>query len=118
MREIRFYRTAAGHCPAEEFLDSLGPKQAQKMVWVLRLVEEIDSVPAQYLKRLVGTAGLWEIRAQQGGEALRMLGFFERSDVFVLTGGFAKKSTKTPRREVETAEARRLDHLSRRRTLP
>ena len=30
MREIQFYRNASGGCPVEEFLDSLGPKQAQK----------------------------------------------------------------------------------------
>jgi len=32
MPEIQFYRTAAGACPVEEFLDSLGAKQAQKVL--------------------------------------------------------------------------------------
>jgi hypothetical protein len=31
MREIRFYRSTSGDCPVEEFLDGLGPKQAQKV---------------------------------------------------------------------------------------
>lgn len=55
MREVRFYRTPTGHCPVQEFLDSLTGKQAQKVVWVLRLVEELEAVPAQYLKKLGGT---------------------------------------------------------------
>ena len=48
----------------EEFLDSLSGKQAQKVIWVLRLIEELDSVPSQYLKKLAGTEDLWEIRAR------------------------------------------------------
>lgn len=114
MREIRFYRTPAGHCPVQEFLDSLPGKQAQKVVWVLRLLEELESIPAQYLKKLGGTEDLWEIRAQHGGDTFRMLGFFEPPEFLVLTNGFAKKSEKIPRREIDVAETRRRDHLRRR----
>jgi Gp49-like protein DUF891 len=62
--------TSTGHCPVEEFLDALSGKQAQKVVWVLRLL--------------------------------------------VLTHGFAKKSDKIPRREIELAETRRREYLTRR----
>lgn len=51
MREVHFYRTEYGVCPVEEFLDALTGKQAQKVVWVLRLVEQLDPVPAQYFKK-------------------------------------------------------------------
>ena len=53
MREILFYGTKSGACPVEEFLDSLTGQQAQKVTWVLKLVEEIERVPAQYFKKLV-----------------------------------------------------------------
>ncbi len=46
MKEIVFYRTESGKCPVEEFLDSLTAKQAQKVVWVLNLIEELDDVPS------------------------------------------------------------------------
>jgi hypothetical protein len=46
VREIRFYRTASGRSPVEEFLDTLSAKQAQKLIWVLRLVEELERVPS------------------------------------------------------------------------
>ena len=49
MREVVFYRTQLDKCPIEEFLDSLSGKQAQKVSWVLRLIQDIDYVPAQYL---------------------------------------------------------------------
>ena len=114
MREIRFYRTSSGHCPVEEFLDSLSGKEAQKIVWVLRLVEELESVPEQYFKKLSGTESLWEARAQHGGNTFRLLGFFDGRALVVLTNGFFKKSKKVPRREVELAEERRRDYLARR----
>lgn len=84
------------------------------MIWVLRLVEELATVPVQYLKKLRGTEDLWEIRAQQGGNAFRILGFFEPSRVLVLTHGFAKKRQKIPSRELEVAESRRREYLKRR----
>ena len=115
MRGIHFYRTQAGHCPVEEFLDGLSGKQAQKVVWVLRLVEELESVPSQYLKKLVGTADLWEVRAQHAGDTFRLLGFFDGPRFLVLTSGFSKKSGKTPRQEIALAEKRRQEYLSRRR---
>jgi phage-related protein len=113
VREIHFYRTKSGDCPVEEFLDALGGKQAQKVVWVLRLVEQLDPVPAQYFKKLVDTNGLWEIRAQHGGDIFGLIGFFVESRFWVLSG-FVKKAEKTPRQELDVAEAHRKDYLSRR----
>jgi len=54
-REIVFYETASGSCPVEEFLDSLSAKQAKKTTWVLRLIEELPTIPSSYLKKLVNT---------------------------------------------------------------
>lgn len=113
MREVYFYRTKSSDCPVEEFLDALTGKQAQKVVWVLRLVEELDPVPSQYFKKLVNTDRLWEIRAQHGGDTFRLIGFFDESR-FVVVSGFSKKTEKTPRQELEVAEARRQDYMSRR----
>jgi phage-related protein len=113
VREIRFYRSRSGRSPVEEFLDSLTAKQAQKVVWALRLVEEMERVPAQYFKKLTGTEDLWEVRAQHGGDTFRLLGFFDRSRLVVLVSGFAKKTDKVPRQELTLAEERKRDYLSR-----
>ena len=115
MRSIEFYRTENKRCPIEDFLDSLSDKQAQKVAWVLRLVERLDRVPEQYLKKLVGTEHLWEIRAQLGGNAFRFLGFFDGPVLLILTNAFSKKQQKTPPREIDLAEARRVDYLRRKR---
>jgi hypothetical protein len=42
MKEIIFYKLKSGKSPIEEFLDSLSSKEAQKVVWVLQLIEEAD----------------------------------------------------------------------------
>jgi phage-related protein len=113
VREVRFYRTQKDHCPVDEFLDALNGKQVQKVLWVLKLVEELEIVPAQYLKKLVGT-DLWEVRALHGGDAFRLLAFFDGPRLLILTSGFAKKTEKTPRQEIALAEKRRQDYWSRR----
>ena len=113
MREVQFYRTAGGECPVEEFLDNLRPKQAQKIAWTLQVVKELPMVPKQYFKKLEGTEDLWEVRAEFGGDAFRLLGFWDAGRLVVLTNGFAKKTQKTPTREIELAEQRKRDHLNR-----
>jgi len=116
MRTIEFYKTSAGRCPVEEFLDSLQDRDAKKVTWVLLLVERLDHVPEQYFKKLVGTEDLWEIRTQIGGNSYRLLGFFDGPVILILTCGFSKKQQKTPIREIELAKHRRNDYLQRRKT--
>lgn len=113
MREIVFYRMGSGRCPVEEFLDSLEPKQAQKVVWVLRLVEELDLVPARYFKKLVGSEDIWEVRVQIGGNIFRILGFLDGAELVVLNHAFQKKTQKTPPKEIRSAEKRKRDYLAR-----
>jgi len=112
-RTVTFYRTVDGKCPVQEFLDSLPGKVAQKIVWVLRLLEDIDRVPASYFKKLAGTEDIWECRIQFGSNAYRIFCFFLNNSI-VLTHGFVKKSQKTPAREIERAEVYRRDFLKRR----
>ena len=113
MREIVFYRQENGRCPVEEFLDSLSDKQVEKVLWVLRLIEELDHVPRQYFKKLVNTDDIWEARIQVGNNTFRILGFFFESNFVVLTNGFAKKSQKTPQQEIKLSTVRKKDYLKR-----
>jgi len=100
VRNIVFYRTESGGSPVEDFLNSLSGKQAQRVAWVLRLVEEIDSVPAQYFKKLPGTEDIWEVRVQSGSDTIRCW-------------DFAKKTAKVPPREIGLSERRRRDYINR-----
>ena len=112
-RSIVFYRTASGQCPVEEFLDGLSGKQAQKVAWVLKLVEELDFVPSQYFQKMVSTEDLWEVRIQAGSDMLRLLGFFDGPSLVALAHGFQKKTQKTPRPAIRIAEERKRDYFRR-----
>jgi len=91
----------------------LDSKQAQKVAWVMQAVEELEKVPTTYLKKLVNTKGIWEIRVQVGSNIFRFLGFFNQGDFIVLTNGFQKKTQKTPKSEILLSEQRKQDYLER-----
>lgn len=113
MRTIIFYKTQSGKSPITEFLDTLSPKQAKKVTWVLNLVENQTHVPIEYFKKLSGTSGLWEVRIQSGSDIFRLLGFMDEGRLVVLTNGFTKKTQKTPVNEIQIAELRKTDYLQR-----
>ena len=113
MKRIDFYKTVTGGSPVEDFLDTLSDSQANKILWVLKLVRELNPVPSQYFTKLVNTDDIWEVRVQIGGNIFRLLGFIEDDRLVILTNGFQKKTQKTPRREIELAENRKHEHQSR-----
>jgi phage-related protein len=114
IRTVTFYKTIEGKCPVQEFLDSLPGKIAQKILWVLQLLEDLNDVPSSYFKKLTGTDEIWECRIRFGSTFYRILCFFVNGSTLVLTHGFSKKSRKTPKGEIEKAEVYRKDLLRRR----
>ena len=113
MREIIFYKTVNKRIPIEEFLDTLSDKQVEKVLWVLRLIKQLDRIPIDYFKKLENTNDIWEVRAGSGNNEFRLLGFWYKSSFIVLTNGFRKKSQKTPKSEIELAERRKKDFIQR-----
>jgi len=113
VREIIFYKTVNNKIPIEEFFESLSEKQVEKVLWVLRLIKQLDKVPIDYFKKLESTNDIWEVRASSGNNEFRLLGFWYKSSFIVLTNGFRKKSQKTPKSEIESAESRKKDFLQR-----
>ena len=98
----------------QEFLDSLPGKAAQKVTWVLKLLDDLQIVPSSYFKKLVGTEEMWECRIQFASNTYRIFCFFA-DDSVVLTHGFLKKSQKAPAHEIERGEAYRRDFFKRRK---
>ena len=93
----------------------MNPKQAQKATWVLRLIEELPRIPSSYLKKLVNTDNIWEVRIASGSNIYRLLGFFDGPKLIVLNHAFQKKSQKTPQKDIKIAEARKKEYFERRR---
>lgn len=113
MHEIKFYKDDTKKSPIEDFLNSLSSKDAQKVTWVLSLIEEHDNVPKSYLKKMINTNDIWEVRAQSRGNAYRLMCFKHKNRIIILTNGFIKKTQKTPKNEIKLAEKRKEDWLRR-----
>lgn len=87
----------------EDFLAKQSQKEQIKILQVLRLIEEMDIIPSNYLKHIEGTDGLFEIRTAFGGNTFRVFCFFDEGNLVVLLTGFQKKTMKLPATEIKRA---------------
>lgn len=55
-------------------------KVRDKILWVFRLIETQKQIPAEYLKHLSGTDGLFEIRVQTGNDIYRIFCFLTKEN--------------------------------------
>lgn len=88
---------------ARSFLESLEVKAARKVLLSIELAQK--SIAPTSFKKL--THEIWEFRAESGGIQFRMLAFWHRKSPekprVVVTHGFKKKTTKTPKSEISRA---------------
>jgi len=87
----------------DDFLEKQNPKVKSKIIWTLKLIEEIQQVPETYLKHIEETDGLYEVRIQQGSDIFRVFSFFDEGKLIILANGFQKKTQKTPKKEIVKA---------------
>ncbi|CAN1485731.1 COG4679 Phage-related protein [Flavobacteriaceae bacterium] len=97
-RQIIFYKDYF-----EDFFVKQREKVQEKIIWTLELIQELERVPETYLKYIVNTDGLFEIRVQQGNDIFRIFCFFDKGQLVIITNGFQKKTQKTPKNEIEKA---------------
>ena len=86
-----------------DFYRAQTDKVKNKILWTLRVVEDLDQIPEIYFKHITGSDDLYEIRVQVGSDTFRIFCFFDKSNVVVIGHGFAKKSQKTPKSELDRA---------------
>ena len=115
VREIIFYKKTNDKSPIEDFLDTLSSKQAQKVLWVLKIIEDLDRIPEQYFKKMVNTNDIWEVRVKVASDIFRLLGFFDGAKLIVISHAFQKKTQKTPKQAIVLAEKRKQDYFRRKR---
>lgn len=114
---VEFYRNEDGTCPVEEFMDSLPPKMQAKAMRQIDLLEQFGiNLKEPYAKPIKGEKfkGLWELRIKFASDITRVFYFLPTRNTFILLHGFIKKTTKTPKSELETAKNRMEDYLRRR----
>ncbi len=80
------------------------PRKVQvKIAKIIEAIEILPVVPANYLRLIENTDGLYEARIQLGNNIFRVFCFFDGNKFVVLLTGFQKKTQKTPPSEIEKA---------------
>jgi len=102
-RRWRDYRTAAGARPVKAFLDKLTDEELAAVVAGMKEIARLGLVVAKHLR-----GDIYEVRADASTRSFRLLFSAEGkwSQVLLALSGFAKKTQKTPPRELDLAEAR------------
>lgn len=99
VRELFFFKDYF-----EDFYESQTVKVQKKIIWTLKVIEELERISEIYLKHLKNTSGLYEIRVQVGNNIFRIFCFFDLDNLVVIGHGFQKKTQKTPKQQIERAE--------------
>ncbi|MFO8066819.1 MAG: type II toxin-antitoxin system RelE/ParE family toxin [Bacteroidales bacterium] len=87
----------------EDFLLKQPEKVQDKIFKVIEAIETLERIPANYIKFIKGTKGLYEARIQLGSDIWRVFCFFDQGKLVILLNGFVKKTQKTPRKEIDKA---------------
>jgi phage-related protein len=112
--KVVFYETEAGESPVWDFIFGLPAKDQAKVVRALDLLEELGlELRAPYVRSVTGRRKLWELRVRGVGGAYRILYFAFTGQRMVMLHAFAKKTRKTPSREIAMAEKRMDDFVRR-----
>ncbi len=112
--EIEYYQTTAGSIPVAEFVDKLSPQVKAKFIRSLELLEQYGMLLREpWVKSIHGVSKLRELRFTSFGDIYRFFFFPVAGRKLTLLHGFKKKTQETPRREIQTAEARMKDYIQR-----
>ena len=87
----------------EDFLIKQPVKVQNKIFKVIEAIETLERVPSNYLKAIKGTNGLYEARIKLASNIWRVFCFFDEGKLVILLNGFAKKTQKTPKNEMNKA---------------
>ncbi len=94
------------------FYKSQDNKTQEKIEYVLDLVRFEQQVPGKFFKYLHETDGIYEIRVITTFKGIRILCFFDKLDLVVLTNCFLKKTQRTPKKEIKLAESLKREYLT------
>lgn len=102
----------AGSCPVLDFLASLDEAMRRKLWAEIRLTAQRgpEKHNTQKSRKIKGYSELYELkRGARRGPKARILYFYRRGMVVICTNGFTK-AERTPRDELERAEAIRVEY--------
>jgi phage-related protein len=86
-----------------DFYNKQSDKAQAKIEWTLNLLRVTKKIPEKYFKYLKGYKGLYEVRVEVGNNIYRIFSFFDRGNLVILGNAYQKKTSKTPKKEIEKA---------------
>jgi phage-related protein len=95
-----------------DFYKSQDFKVQEKIEYVFDLVRFEKQVPRKFFKNLENTDGIYEIRVITTFKSIRILCFFDKGELVVLTNCFIKKTQKTPNKEIKMAEKLKKEYMN------
>jgi len=95
-----------------DFYKSQDLKVQEKIEYVLDLIRFESYVPKNFFKKLENTDGIYEIRVITSFKSIRILCFFDKGELVVLTNCFIKKTQKTPIKEIKLAAKLKKEYLN------
>ncbi len=107
-----FYKTIAGKSPVEEFIESLDVETQDKFILKKQLLQNFGPQLRYPHTDHIGE-GIFELRLKGKEGQIRVLFFFFYGKRIIFSRGFAKKTQKTPQKEIEIVKERRKDFLAR-----
>lgn len=109
-RRWRYYRTSAGACPVEAFLDGLSEADAAAVLAAMKEVQQEGTRVAHFLRHEI-----YEVRARGKDRIYRVLFSQEgkHDQVLLALEGFPKKTEQVPDAEIRLAEQRLADWRAR-----
>ena len=84
-----------------DFYQSIEDGAQRKMDYVLDMLKTKQRVNQKFVKHI--RDGVYELRAQYGGNIYRAFFIFDGNNIVMLFNGFQKKTQKMPQREIEKA---------------
>ena len=109
-RQWRDYRTPAGGRPVKDVFDELDDEEVAAIVAGMKDIVQAGLPAAKHLR-----GDVYEVRADAATRSFRLLFAAEGqySQVLLSLSVFVKKTQKTPKRELDVAEARLRDWRAR-----
>jgi phage-related protein len=109
---IEYYETADGYSPVLEYLAALPTEDAKQVADEIDFFEALGTAAGMPHVRPIQGSKLWELRSR-GRNHHRVFYVAIRGRRLLLLHAFAKKTERTPAREIRTAERYLADHEER-----
>jgi phage-related protein len=111
MFNIIFFTTPAGKSPVEEFIGQQDVKTQRKIYRTISLLKVAGfRLPGNHIKKMAGTAELWELRVKQSNKNYRFFMAQVGKQLIVLLHAVTKKRQKTATQDITTAEQRLIEY--------